>query len=212
MERSMIKAFIFDVDGVLVDSEYQNYVSLRDSLKEVFNIDITLDEDKKLGPIPTFKKLEILKEKYKFQVNEEQYLRFMELKFSLLLKEFSNVHVNQNIPEIFKFLKSKKAKIGIVSNARKVYVEFVIDVLGSSEYVDYFVGNDSRFKPKPFPDMYVHAMEVLGVSPSETLIFEDSDVGIAAARSANANVFEVSDSSYLTLEIVKSLYDSKNPH
>ena len=207
----MIKAFIFDVDGVLVDSEYQNYVSLRDSLKEVFNIDITLDEDKKLGPIPTFKKLEILKEKYKFQVSEEQYLRFMELKFALLLREFSNVRVNQNIPEIFKFLKSKKAKIGIVSNARKAYVEFIIDALGSSKYVDYFVGNDSRFEPKPFPDMYVHAMDVLGVTPSETLIFEDSDVGIAAARSANANVFEVSDSSHLTLEIMKGLYDSKNP-
>ena len=208
MERSMIKAFIFDVDGVLVDSEYQNFVSLRDSLKEVFNVGITLEEDKELGPIPTFKKLEILKEKLGFQVSEEQYLIFMELKFALLLKEFNNVQVNQSIPEIFKFLKSKKAKIAIVSNARRVYVEFVIDVLGSNRYVDYFIGNDSRFKPKPFPDMYTHAMEVLGVAPSETLIFEDSDVGIRAAKNSGAKVFQVRDSSHLTLEIITSLYDS----
>lgn len=57
----MPKAFIFDIDGVLVDSEYQNYISLRDSLKEVLGIDFTFEEDKELGPIPTYKKLEYIK-------------------------------------------------------------------------------------------------------------------------------------------------------
>ena len=207
----MLKAFIFDIDGVLVDSEYQNYLSLRDSLKGVLGIDFTFEEDLELGPIPTYKKLEYLKNYHSINIDKKQFDLLMRRKFELLITNFDKTKINQDAFKIFKFLKSKGVKIALVSNARSQYIEFITDLLGIKGLFDLFVSNDQHLKTKPNPEMYNFAMSKLGVTPSEAIIFEDSDIGLEAAYGSGANVFEVRSFSHLTLELVEKLY-AKNSY
>ena len=207
----MLKAFIFDIDGVLVDSEYQNYLSLRDSLKGVLGIDFTFEEDLELGPIPTYKKLEYLKNYHSINIDKKQFDLLMRRKFELLITNFDKTKINQDAFKIFKFLKSKGVKIALVSNARSQYIEFIIDLLRIKGLFDLFVSNDQHLKTKPNPEMYNFAMSKLGVTPSEAIIFEDSDIGLEAAYGSGANVFEVRSFSHLTLELVEKLY-AKNSY
>jgi HAD superfamily hydrolase (TIGR01509 family) len=202
----MPKAFIFDIDGVLVDSEYQNYISLRDSLKEVLGIDFTFEEDIELGPIPTYKKLEYIKRYHSISLDKKQFDLLMRSKFELLIANFDRSKTNQEAQKIFQFLKTKDVKLALVSNARSQYIQFIIDLLGINGLVDLFVSNDQHLKPKPSPEMYNFAMLKLGVEPKETLIFEDSDIGLEAAYESKAKVFEVRSFSQLTLELIERLY------
>lgn len=207
----MPKAFIFDIDGVLVDSEYQNYISLRDSLKEVLGIDFTFEEDIELGPIPTYKKLEYINRYHSISIDKKQFDLLMRRKFELLIANFDRSKANQDAQKIFQFLKTKDVKLALVSNARSQYIQFIIDLLGINGLVDIFVSNDQHLKPKPSPEMYNFVMLKLGVEPKETLIFEDSDIGLEAAYGSGADVFEVRSFSHLNLEIVEKLY-AKDSH
>ena len=202
----MPKAFIFDIDGVLVDSEYQNYISLRDALSEVLGIDFTFEEDLELGPVPTYKKLEYIKRFHSISIDKKQFDLLMRRKFELLIANFDKTKINQDAFKIFQFLKSKGVKLALVSNARSQYIEFIIDLLRIKGFLDLFVSNDQHLKPKPSPEMYNFAMSKLGVNPNEALIFEDSDIGLEAAYGSGADVFEVRSFSHLTLELVERLY------
>ena len=202
----MPKAFIFDIDGVLVDSEYQNYISLRDALKEVLGIDFTFEEDLELGPIPTYKKLEYIKHYHSIDIDKKKFDLLMRRKFELLIANFDRSKINQDAFKIFQFLKSKDVKLALVSNARSQYIRFIIDLLGIKGLLDLFVSNDQHLKPKPSPEMYSFAMSKLGVNPNETIIFEDSDIGLEAAYGSKAKVFEVRSFGQLTLELVERLY------
>lgn len=202
----MPKAFIFDIDGVLVDSEYQNYISLRDALNEVLGIDFTFEEDIELGPIPTYKKLEYIKRYHSINIDKKQFDLLMRRKFEILIANFDRSKINQDAFKIFQFLKSKGVKLALVSNARSQYIEFIIDLLGIKGLLDLFVSNDQHLKTKPSPEMYNFAMSKLGVNPNEAIIFEDSDIGLEAAYGSGADVFEVRSFNHLTLELVERLY------
>ena len=205
-----IIAFIFDVDGVLVDSEVANYASLNRALIKHFNVSIQLEDDLALGPIPTFKKLDILAKRFGVEVSEETKAEFLKDKFIFLQDEIEkgNVKFNPEAESIFKFVKSQGCKTGVVSNARSEYLDQVKRILGITELVDVCISNNFKLPTKPNPSMYLRAMSDLGVSPKSTIVFEDSDIGIQAAKGSCANVFHIANFSNLNLNLVKSLYEN----
>lgn len=205
-----ITAFIFDVDGVLVDSEIANFISLNRALEKHLSVSIQLSDDQELGPIPTFKKLEILSERFGVSVSEDTKAAFLKDKFVFLQDEIENGNVkfNSEAKSIFEFVKSKGCKIGIVSNARTEYLNQVKRILGITELVDVCISNDFKLPTKPNPAMYLRAMSELGVSPKSTVVFEDSEIGVKAAKDSGANVFHVTNFSNLNLIAVKSLYEN----
>ena len=207
-----ISAFIFDVDGVLVDSEMANFVSLNRALEKHLSISIQLSDDQALGPIPTFKKLEILSKRFGIEVSEETKSEFLKDKFVFLQDEIEqgNVEFNKEAESIFRFVKSKGCKTGIVSNARTEYLDQIKRILGITELVDICISNNFKLPTKPNPSMYLRAMSELGVSPKSTIVFEDSEIGIQAAKDSCANVFHISNFSNLNLNTVKSLYENPN--
>ena len=207
-----VNAFIFDVDGVLVDSEYANFTSLNRTVEKHLKTSIRFEEDQALGPIPTFKKLDILAKRFSVTVSEELKESFLRDKFLFLQEEIGqgNLKFNTEVESIFKFIKSQGCKTGIVSNARSEYIDQVKNILGIMELVDVCVSNKFKLPTKPNPSMYLRAMSELGVSPKSTIVFEDSDIGIQAAKDSCAKVFHISEFSNLKLSLVKSLYENPN--
>jgi hypothetical protein len=70
---------------------------------------------------------------------------------------------------------------------------------GLEKYLDTMLSNEDVSKPKPDPEIYLEAMRKLGVSPDQTLIVEDNEHGIRAARTSGAHVLVVSDVSDVNL-------------
>lgn len=205
-----VTTFIFDVDGVLVDSEHANFVSLNKALEKHLNLTIDFADDQALGPIPTFKKLEIITERFGITVSEETRAEFLKDKFEFLQSEISAgaIKFNPEAKLIFQFIKSVGCKTGIVSNARSEYLDQVKKTLGIEGLVDICISNSFNLQTKPNPAMYLRAMSELGVSPKTTIVFEDSTIGIRAALDSCANVIPIAVFSNLTLDLVKSIYEN----
>lgn len=204
MEKQL-KAFIFDVDGVLVDSSDANYESLKKTVKDFFNLPFSKKDEQMLGSIPTSKKLEWLQHTFNLTIPDEIKTEFISAKFLNLLDIADTIVFNHEIKEIFELIKRQDVKIAVVSNARKEYVDFVLCKLNVSSLVDIIVSNSANIKTKPEPDMYLHAMEALGSKPSESVIFEDSEIGLAAARASHGHVVHIMKITDLDKELINKL-------
>jgi len=96
------------------------------------------------------------------------------------------------VPGIADFLESCGGlAMGLASNAEPANIDFVLDGLGLRRHFRVIVDGHQIARPKPFPDIYLRAAELLGVPAARCVIFEDSPTGIAAARAAGAKVVGV---------------------
>ena len=207
----MIKAIIFDIDGVLVDSKSANFISFNLALRDIFKLTISEDEDTKLDSLPSREKLKLVLSSRGVEHTEEKSKHFNKLKFEYLLQHLHLIDYNDKTTEVFQFLKNEGKKIGVVTNARGEYIHLVLDELQTKEHVDCAIGNTSGLKTKPAPDMYQAALMLLEVNESECVIFEDSEVGLAAAKAVTPNVVKINSFDQLNLEFIKeqlSIYDS----
>ena len=163
-----------------------------------------------MGPIPTFKKLEILAKRFGVVVSDETRSAFLKDKFEFLKNEIAagSINFNTEAKSIFQFIKSVGCKTGIVTNARAEYLDQIKKILDIEELVDVSISNSIKIPTKPNPAMYLRAMSELGVSPKATVVFEDSLVGITAALDSCAKVVQVNSFSNLTLDLVKSIYEN----
>lgn len=200
-----LKSFIFDVDGVLVDSEYANFHSLYLAVREAYGIEISQEEDDDMGPIPTFKKIEKILSRRNCVEDSHLTKQLLKRKFEILLENEELISFNPQIFSVFEYLKANNKNIAIVSNARLEYIDFIIAKFNIATFVDITVGNNSGFLTKPHPDMYIHAIEVLGNPKKNSIIFEDSDIGLRAANNSGAKVKKINSYLDLNLDFIKQL-------
>lgn len=195
----MIKLIISDLDGVLIDSREIHFLALNKALAEVDNKYIISEEEhlSTYDGLPTKRKLEMLtKEKNlptsyydKIFQNKQKYTQ------ELLL---NSVQRNERLIEIFRKLKSQGYKIWVASNAIRDTVKTILLKQGILEHIDSFMSNEDVKHTKPFPEMYMKIMIQEGILPSETLIIEDSYIGLSAAWESGANVCPVKNPNDFT--------------
>ena len=182
----MIRAVIFDLDGVLVDA-----VKLHEKafLKAVMPYKEISEEYhmEHLNGLPTKKKLEKLG--FYKDLIEEINSKKQEITFQLIPKMI------KPIPEVVKVVEEIK-KMGIpfvvCSNSIRRSTELLTETAGI-EGADFLISNQEVVNPKPDPEMYLKAMKRLGLSKDEILIVEDSPVGLEAAHKSGAHVCEIKD-------------------
>ena len=83
------------------------------------------------------------------------------------------------------------APIALATNAERANIDFTLDGTGLRRYFDVIVDGSEVSRPKPAPDVYLLAAELLGISPRDCIVFEDSPVGVAAAVAAGMRVVGV---------------------
>ncbi len=93
--------------------------------------------------------------------------------------------------EILEFFKSNNLKIGLASNSSHNLIEVVLEKVGIKDYFDFLSSAQDVEKGKPDPAVYLYAAKNLGVEPKECLVFEDSIIGITAAKNAGMKVVAV---------------------
>lgn len=186
----MIKAIITDFDGTLVDTFEANLRAYQKAFGDV-NMSLTA-------------------EKYRecFGYRFERFMMAMGVHDEAKANKIREAK-KEYYPLNFDFLKPNKALIGLIesfhalggktaiaSTARKENLMNVVKHLNLADKFDLiFAGVDVK-QGKPSPEIYLKAMEALQVKPEETLIFEDSQVGITAARVAGAYLLTVTEEDF----------------
>ena len=184
----MIKAVIFDLDGVLVDAKELHYEALNNALPEKFRISLK-EHISTFDGLKTRQKLEMLSQKkgMPLDIHDEVY----EMKQLETAKALKNVKVSENLTELFKYLKSKNIKIGVCSNSIRQTILIVLGKLDLFEYIDVIYSNEDVKLSKPSPEMYWRCMIDMKLNAEDVLIVEDSPYGLKAAIKSGANVFRV---------------------
>lgn len=204
-----IKAVIFDMDGVLIDAREWHYAALNQVL-ELFGYQITRGmHDARYDGLSTRKKLQMLTE----EQGLPQYLHNMinRIKQDKTLRIAAReCYPNASHQVLIGMLRSLGIKIGLVTNSVKLTTDFMLTYAGLIDLLDVVVTNEDVTVPKPNPEGYFKAMEILQVSPDDTVIVEDSHYGIAAAKATGAYVFEVKGVFDVNLDLFYGLLNGNN--
>ncbi len=206
----MIKLIIFDLDGVLVDTKKIHYDALNFALEKFKSKKISFTDHIKIyDGLPTSKKLEILYRKKKIiKSNFNKIKNYKQHLTKKLLKE--NLKEDKKLILIFKYLKKKKYKIGIATNAVKSTLNICLNRLGISKFIDLKFSNEDIKNSKPNPEIYLKMFIHFGVYPSEVLIFEDSHYGREAAITSGAKLYPVKNIDDIELKKIKMFLNKKN--
>jgi beta-phosphoglucomutase len=176
----MIKAFIFDLDGVLTDTAEYHYRGWK-RLADEIDVPFTRGNNEALRGIPRRESLLlILKER---EYSEEQILEMMERKNRYYLEFIRDITPRDLLPGARELLEEIRAA-GLKSalgSASKNATE-VIDRLGIAHLLDAVADGHSVKAQKPAPDLFLYAATQLGLKPSECVVVEDAAAGIEAAR------------------------------
>lgn len=199
----MIKLVIFDLDGVLIDAKEMHFLALNIALKEIDPVyAISIEEHLAVyDGLPTAVKLKLLTEKKGLpEYDHHKVWKIKQEKTKQILLD--NVKPDQELQNIFSWLKVKGIKICVASNSIRETVVTVIDKLGLLTLVDLIVSNEDVVHCKPNPEMYFKCMKYNNILPEETLILEDSPVGREAARRSGAKMLPIKNRKHLTKDLI----------
>lgn len=119
---------------------------------------------------------------------------------------------DQLVPGIIPFLEQAGGvPMAIASNAERPNIDFVLDGAGLRKYFRAIVDGAEVARPKPAPDIYIRAAKDLGVAPGNCIVFEDSPVGITAAREAGTRVVGIQTHSEQLSGVEIQVKDFRDP-
>jgi HAD superfamily hydrolase (TIGR01509 family) len=199
----MIKAILFDMDGVLVDAREWHYEALNRAL-EIFGMKISLDSHlSTFDGLPTKRKLQILGKSRGLPaslhdfVNELKQTYTQEIMASRCKPTFNHQYALSN-------LKRLGYRMTVCSNSIRRTVVSMMELTQLSPYFDFLLSNEDVSKAKPDPEIYLTAMDRLGLPPSQCMIVEDNENGIQAARASGAHTMLVGAASDVTFDRIMS--------
>ncbi|MDP3988346.1 MAG: HAD family phosphatase [Candidatus Levybacteria bacterium] len=177
----MIKAVIFDLDGVISDTQSLHDEANSEILKS-YGIKISSEAiTKKWAGVPQRKLFEtIFKEN---NVNPDIDKAIFD-KWALVIKRINQV---KQIPGAIKFvqkLQEENFSLAVASSATADFINRVLNVLKIKSYFTAIVNADEVKNGKPAPDIFQKTAEKLNINPSDCLVIEDAPTGVQAAKSA----------------------------
>jgi len=202
----MIKAIIFDLDGVLVDARELHYEALNRALA---SYDCTITRDEHLSTydgLPTLKKLQILTENkgllpdlYNDIWKDKQFQTR-----EIIDKEFT---YDDHIRGTLSRLREEGYKMCVCSNSIRETIKMMLIRRGFMEYMEFFISNQDVNLSKPNPEVFLRAMVNLGVGPKECVIVEDSHYGRQAAFESGGHLCAVENSEQVTYDRIKAVIE-----
>lgn len=199
---SKIKAVIFDMDGVLIEAKDWHYEALNKAL-QLFGMEISrYDHLVTYDGLPTKKKLEMLtrerglpKGLHTF-INDMKQQYTMEIVYAQCKPRFYHEYALSK-------LKSEGYNMAVCSNSIRNTIEVMMQKASLEQYLDFYISNQDVKNGKPDPEMYIKAIQKLGLNPKECMIVEDNENGIKAARASGANVMVVDSVEDVNYENIK---------
>jgi beta-phosphoglucomutase-like phosphatase (HAD superfamily) len=179
----MTKAFIFDMDGVIIASEGAWHQYLDNIWAELVGAETAAVFRFPVGMTPSSIYSEAVK--HGSTCTEETFNKKFD---EIAEKVYKESPFTGGIDDLGNFLLSREYKIGLVSSSPKAWIDVVLERLSFGDQIAAITSLNDRpeLKPKPHPGGYFETMNQLGASSDTTIILEDSNSGIQAAKASGA--------------------------
>lgn len=210
----MIKAVIFDLDGVLVTTDSMHYEAWKKLGEEIGITNFTKEDNIRRRGISRMASLEILLEKTDKKYTDAEKEELAERKnayYKEMLETLSEKDVLSGAKEFLVYLKEQGIKTAVGSASKNAPV--ILEKTGLLPFLDAVACGLDVTKSKPDPQVFLVAANKLDTDPKECMVFEDADAGIEAAKRGGMYAFAVgaarynknADMSAESLEIMKQI-------
>jgi sugar-phosphatase len=206
------KTIIFDMDGILIDSEPLWKIAEIEAFAKV-GLDVTTKSLEESVGLRIDEVVKIWHKKVQWTNKtpkevEDDIVNILIREIKIQGKELPGV------TDLLKSLKSKGYKIGLATSSYQRIIDAVLEKLNIAEYFDICHSAEFEVHGKPHPSVFMSAADKLGVSPLDCLVFEDSLNGVIAAKAARMKVIAVPEHSntynpklMVADDVIKSLND-----
>lgn len=192
-----IKACLFDLDGVLVDTARYHYVAWK-RLAESLGVPFTELDNEQLKGVSRVDSLDYILRKGNLSKTAAEKEALMDVKNTWYLELVATMHPDELLPNVREFLAELKAAgmlIGLGSSSKNA--QMILDKTGIHVFFDTVVDGRHTTNSKPHPEVFLKGAAQLNIPPSQTVVFEDAASGIAAARAGGFYAIGLGDPSVL---------------
>lgn len=194
----MTKGFIFDLDGVIVDTAKYHYLAWKKLANEL-GFEFTKAQNELFKGVSRKRCLEILLEIGNREATQEEFDTWMIEKNVDYLKYIENMDASEilpDVPKILEFLKQNNIPIALGSASKNA--QPILEKVGLLHYFDAIVDGNNVTKAKPDPEVFLLAAKQLGVNAEECVVFEDAVAGVEAANAAKMISIGIGDKDILS--------------
>ena len=200
----MVSGIIFDMDGVLIDSERQSNEGWLWAAGQL-GVDMPMWLIDSFKGAPAELCCKFFDDYYKGVID---YWEAKELRTQHVYKirETEGIPVKKGVKDIFEYIRNNGLKCAVATSTRRESAEKTLHEIGVWDYLDAVVYGDEVEHGKPEPDIFLRAAKAIGISPSEAVVVEDSINGIKAGYAAGMRVVHIPDTIAIDDDIRKLTY------
>ena len=200
----MVSGIIFDMDGVLIDSERQSNEGWLWAAGQL-GVDMPMWLIDSFKGAPAELCCKFFDDYYKGVID---YWEAKELRTQHVYKirETEGIPVKKGVKDIFEYIRNNGLKCAVATSTRRESAEKTLHEIGVWDYLDAVVYGDEVERGKPEPDIFLRAAKAIGVNPSEAVVVEDSINGIKAGYAADMRVVHIPDTIAIGDDIRKLTY------
>lgn len=191
------KAFIFDLDGVIVDTAKYHFLAWR-KLANSMGFDFTHEQNEQLKGVSRVKSLEKILAWGNKSVSEDEFNKLMVQKNEDYLTYIEKMDAQEILPDVGKtldFLKEKEQHIALGSASKNA--RMILEKVNLLEKFDVLVDGNDVANAKPNPEVFLNAAKQLQANPKDCIVFEDAVAGIQAANNAGMVSIGIGDKNTL---------------
>ena len=180
-----IKACIFDLDGVIVDTAKYHFLAWK-RLADELGFEFKPEHNERLKGVSRVRSLEILLEVGGLSFSNEEKVRMATLKNEWYLEYILKMKPDEILPGVLPFLSElRHAGVKIALGSASKNAPLILQQVEITDYFDVIIDGNKVSKAKPDPEVFLKAAEELGLDPGSCVVFEDAEAGVEAALSGN---------------------------
>lgn len=179
----MLKAVIFDMDGVVIDSE-MIHAKVESELFKKLGFSISDEEHDSFVGSTTRSMWEKLKEKFALEPSVDELVNTNKENYLDALLSCRDMQPIPGVVELIKDLASNNVKLSLASSSSLKEIDIILGMFDIKESFHAITSGDEVDRSKPAPDIFLLAAERLGVSPKNCVVIEDASNGVAGAKAA----------------------------
>lgn len=203
-----MKAFIFDMDGVIIDSEKYYALAIQHVVNDYGHEVDSEYTNQFIGTTNTYTWTRIIED---FQIDSTPAeLTEKMMAYKEQLDEEHGLIFYPGILDLLKRLKAHDFRLAIASSSGMKEIQQTVDVLNAQDYFDFLVSGEAINLSKPDPGIYLHTATLLEMKPSQCIVIEDSHNGARAAKAAGMYCIGYIDTHYPAQDL--SMVDQKIYH